>query len=66
MVRTAQSLPWRDLTQTTLAELRFNSITNWLPTDEAEYLRAAFDVEMTRLYEIEDRRADEQAAPASA
>lgn len=64
MARDAASLPWKDLTQTTLAELRFNSIANWLPAEEADALRAAFDAEMTRLYDIEDRLADEQAGAA--
>ena len=58
LVRTAELLPWPDLTKTTLAELRFNSIARWLPEDEAAALRQAFDVEMARLYDAEDRRAE--------
>ena len=53
-VRQAETLPWPDLTQATLAELRFHSIARWLPDDEAAALRAAFEVEMARLYEHED------------
>lgn len=56
LVRAAELLPWPDLTRTTLAELRFNSITRWLPDAEAAELRAAFDAEMGRLYDAEDRR----------
>jgi hypothetical protein len=57
-VRRAETLPWPDLTKTTLAELRFNSIARWLPEDEAAELRRAFDLEMARLYDAEDRRAE--------
>ena len=49
-VRGAARLPWRDLTAATLAELRFESISNWLPQPEAEALRSAFAAEMERLY----------------
>ena len=58
LVRAAELLPWPDLTKTTLAELRFNSIARWLPEDEAAALRQAFDAEMARLYDAEDRRAE--------
>jgi hypothetical protein len=51
-VREASALPWKDLTAATLAELRFNSISGWLPEDEASALRAAFRCEITRLYII--------------
>jgi hypothetical protein len=57
MVRRATTLPWKDLTAATLAELRFNSIAGWLPTDEANVLREEFGREMIRLYEIADRAA---------
>ena len=57
LVRAAELLPWPDLTRTTLAELRFNSIARWLPDGEAAALRQACDAEMARLYEAEDRRA---------
>jgi hypothetical protein len=54
LVRGAAALPWPDLTQATLAELRFHSIARWLPEEEAAALRAAFEIEMTRLYQAED------------
>ena len=53
-VRRATRLPWPDLTRATLAELRFNSIARWVPAEEAATLRAAFEVEMARLYRLED------------
>jgi hypothetical protein len=49
-VRDASVLPWRDLTQAYLAELRFNSIAGWVPNDEADPLRADFRRELDRLY----------------
>jgi hypothetical protein len=49
-VREAAALPWKDLTQATLAELRFDSIAGWLPEEEAAALRAAFHRELDRLY----------------
>ena len=58
-VRRAVALPWPDLTRATLAELRFNSIAGWLSETEAASLRAAFETEMSRLYEIEDDRPAE-------
>lgn len=56
-VREATALPWPDLTRATLAELRFNAIARWLPEDEAQRLRSAFEAEMTRLYALEDERS---------
>jgi hypothetical protein len=50
--REAEAMPWRDLTQATLAELRFHSVARWLPSDEAEALRASFKIEMARLYAV--------------
>jgi hypothetical protein len=50
--RAAETMPWRDLTATTLAELRFHSIAGWLPSKEAEAMRDSFKIEMARLYEI--------------
>lgn len=55
-VRGAERFPWPDLTQTMLGEMRFHSIARWLPKPEAAALCAAFEVEMTRLYELEERR----------
>ena len=50
-VRAADTPPWRDLTQTTLGEMRFHSLArSWLPSEEAETLRAEFAAEMLRLY----------------
>jgi len=59
MTRQAARLPWKDLTTATLAELRFNSITNWLPANEAETLRESFNREMARLWDVAAREADE-------
>ena len=50
-VKAAETPPWRDLTQTTLGEMRFHSLArSWLPAEEAEDLRPAFSAEMLRLY----------------
>lgn len=57
MVRAADALPWPDLTQMTLAEMRYRSIARYLPEEEAAQLRSDFDAEMMRIYEIEDRKA---------
>ena len=51
-VRTAAALPWKNLTAAPLAELRFNSISGWLPDEEARTLRVSFQREMYRLYAI--------------
>jgi hypothetical protein len=59
LAREATTMPWRDLTVATLAELRFKSIAGWLPADEARALRESFAVEMTRLWEIVEREAAE-------
>jgi hypothetical protein len=56
-VRQAERLPWPDLTRATLAELRFHSIAKWLPEEEAAEIRAAFEAQMKRLYELEDDRS---------
>jgi hypothetical protein len=58
----AVALPWKDLTAATLAELRFNSIADWLPRDEASALRAVFQSEMNRLYLIAERDGAEDAS----
>jgi hypothetical protein len=55
-VRGADGLPWPDLTQTLLAEMRFRSISRYLPESEALGLRTAFEAEMTRLYALDDER----------
>jgi hypothetical protein len=59
LARGAMTMPWRDLTAATLAELRFKSIAGWLPADEASTLRASFAREMARLWEIVERDAAE-------
>jgi hypothetical protein len=51
-VRGAASLPWKDLTQATLAKLRFDSIAGWPPEDETAGLRAEFHLELDRLYAL--------------
>jgi hypothetical protein len=56
--RDATTLPWRDLTAATLAELRFHSIAGWLPSDEAAALRADFQREMGRLYAVAEAISD--------
>jgi hypothetical protein len=55
-------MPWSDLTQATLAELRFHSIAGWLPADEANGLRGAFELEMERLYELAAREFEAEQA----
>jgi len=50
-VKAAETPPWRDLTATTLGEMRFHSLAGtWLPAAEGEALRAEFAAEMLRLY----------------
>lgn len=51
LARASATFAWADLTQTYMAEMRFNSISRWLPRDEAVALRRAFATEMDRLYE---------------
>jgi hypothetical protein len=60
----AATLPWRDLTAATLAELRFNSIAGWLPVDEAAALRANFQREIDRLYVVAEVSPEALSAPA--
>src|SRR5256885_985439 len=55
LVGGAETLPWKDLTAMTLAELRFRSMAGWLPRAEANALRASFNAEMLRLYEAYDK-----------
>jgi hypothetical protein len=59
--RGAARMPWKDLTAATLAELRFKSITHWLPDAEAAALSEAFVREMARLWTIEELEAEEEA-----
>lgn len=48
-------LPWGDLTKAYLAEMRFRSISRWLPAEEAGALVAAFDAALERVYAALDR-----------
>jgi len=51
----ADRLPWPDYTLSALAEMRFDSLSNWLPEPEAVALRQAFAVELDRLYSAEQQ-----------
>ncbi len=51
----AATLPWRDLTEDFLIEMRVYSMSRWLPAAEARDLRRAFGLEMDRLYEAADQ-----------
>jgi hypothetical protein len=51
-VRTAERLPFRDLSEALLAELRFMRAHHQVADGAAKY--AAFQAEMQRLYAIED------------
>ena len=53
--RAASTLPWRDLTEDYLIEMRVYSMSRWLPDTEARALRRAFGLEMDRLYEAADQ-----------
>jgi hypothetical protein len=61
LARNAATFPWRDLTQTYMVEMRFNSMSNWLPRKEALTLRRRFAAEMDRLYEAADEMRPEVA-----
>ena len=61
LARGAATFPWPDLTQTYMVEMRFNSMSNWLPRQEAVALRRAFAAEMYRLYEAADEMRPEVA-----
>lgn len=52
MARGAARMPWRDHTESALAELRFESLLSWLPEAEAAPLRDAFAAELDRLYAL--------------
>lgn len=53
--RAASTLPWRDLTEDYLVEMRVYSMSRWLPAEEARALRRDFGLEMDRLYEAADQ-----------
>lgn len=61
LARSAATFPWRDLTQTYMVEMRFNSVSNWLPREEAVSLRRQFAAEMDRLYAAADEMRPEVA-----
>jgi hypothetical protein len=61
LARSAATFPWRDLTQTYMVEMRFNSMSNWLPREEALALRRQFAAEMDRLYEAANEMRPEVA-----
>ena len=54
----AEKLPW-DYTQAALAEMRMDSMTKWLPEDEAARLCQQFADELDRLYALEPQPAEE-------
>ena len=51
----AAPLPWRNLTEDFLIEMRVYSMSRWLPATEALALRRAFGLEMDRLYQAADQ-----------
>ena len=61
LARASATFPWPDLTQTYMVEMRFNSMSNWLPRQEAVVLRRQFAAEMDRLYEAADEMRPEVA-----
>jgi hypothetical protein len=61
LARGAATFPWRDLTETYMVEMRVNSMSNWLPRQEAVTLRRQFAAEMDRLYEAADEARPEVA-----
>jgi hypothetical protein len=44
-----------------MVEMRFNSVSNWLPREEAVSLRRQFAAEMGRLYAAADEMRPEVA-----
>ncbi len=61
LARGAETFPWPDLTQTYMVEMRFYSMSKWLPRQEAIALRRQFAAEMDRLYEAADEMRPEVA-----
>ena len=59
LARGSAAFPWPDLTQTSMVEMRFNSMSNWLPRVEALGLRREFAAEMDRLYQAADEARPE-------
>ncbi|HEX5325784.1 MAG TPA: hypothetical protein VFW75_03870 [Acetobacteraceae bacterium] len=54
LARASATFPWPDPTKTYMAEMRVNSMSDWLPRHEAVALRRQFAAEMDRLYEAAD------------
>lgn len=50
--RDAEKFPWKDFTQSTLAEMRFEGLLKWLPPEEATRMHDAFAAELDRLYAL--------------
>jgi hypothetical protein len=46
----AERLPWRDFTASALAEIRFDGLLRWLPSEEAAPLAERFAAALDRLY----------------
>ena len=61
LAQRSATFPWRDLTQTYMVEMRFNSMSKWLQRQEAAPLRRQFAAEMDRLYEAADQERPEVA-----
>ncbi len=61
LARSAATFPWPDLTQTCKVEMRFNSMPNRLPRQEAVGLRRQFAAEMDCLYDAADEMRPEVA-----
>lgn len=55
--RAAVVFPWRDYTQSTLAELRFDGLLRALPEADRPALYQAYADELDRLYALEDAKA---------
>lgn len=64
LAQASARLPWRNLEQCMLTDMRIRSIArSWLPPEEAERLTAAFAVEMQRLYTIRDAEYEAEHGP---
>lgn len=55
--RAATVFPWRDWTQSTVAELQFDGLLRWLPEADRPALYQAYADELDRLYALADARA---------
>ena len=59
LARASARFPWRNATETYLTGMHVNSMSRWLPPEEAAALRRAFAQEMDRLYEAADQMRPE-------